>query len=210
MHYSCMVVIPPGYTGDVNEYVERAMAPYDEQLEVEEYVEEDGTTYMHNPQSFWDWYQIGGRWTGHFARDEYDPELDRRNWEPCNICQGTGMRTDKLGNDARKRDPSYTCNACSGSAERGLPVGWRIKWPTEWVNDVGNIRRLGDVREYVEGEGRPYYLVHEGVSRSEVHNPDWDSSSGDYSDYLIATTDVEDVIKKLSDDCTLVVIDCHC
>jgi hypothetical protein len=36
--------------------VEKMMAPYKEA---------DGET--ENPKSFWDWYEIGGRWNGHFG-----------------------------------------------------------------------------------------------------------------------------------------------
>lgn len=64
MHFFTLVVMPPGsnHDHDVEAYVDRAMAPFSEHLEVEE-VTEDGETYWTNPDSFWDWYQIGGRWT---------------------------------------------------------------------------------------------------------------------------------------------------
>lgn len=51
------------------------------------------TTY--NPNSKWDWWQVGGRWTGFFTEgdeDPYDPALDPRNYEPCPICDQTGKR----------------------------------------------------------------------------------------------------------------------
>lgn len=55
MHY-CLCVIHPDGT-DVAEYLQ----PFDENLEVQKYVE-DGEEYWENPNSKWDWYQIGGRW----------------------------------------------------------------------------------------------------------------------------------------------------
>lgn len=39
----------------------------------------------YNPKSKWDWYVIGGRWTGMLAED-YDPDLDPRNFGPCAFC----------------------------------------------------------------------------------------------------------------------------
>jgi hypothetical protein len=51
------------------------------------------TTY--NPNSRWDWWQIGGRWTGTFA-DGYNPSEDPNNIEVCSLCEGTGQRTDAI------------------------------------------------------------------------------------------------------------------
>ncbi len=99
------------------------------------------TTY--NPASHWDWYVIGGRWTG--ALTGYDPHDDPRNMEPCDLCHGTGTRSWSPEDEARKvavlpgevADPPITetkliqCNGCEGK-------GSRLKWPSEWP-DVGNV-----------------------------------------------------------------------
>ena len=45
-------------------------------------------TYQYNPDSHWDSWRIGGRWTGVLA--DYDPEVDPRNLEICRSCAGTG------------------------------------------------------------------------------------------------------------------------
>lgn len=50
------------YIGD-RDKLEQQMAPYDEQLEVVE-VTDDGEPYKWNPQGKWDYYRIGGRWSG--------------------------------------------------------------------------------------------------------------------------------------------------
>lgn len=55
MHY-CLCVIHPDGTS-VADYLQ----PFDENLEVQKYVE-DGEEYWENPDAKWDWYQIGGRW----------------------------------------------------------------------------------------------------------------------------------------------------
>lgn len=217
MHFSVIVVIPPGYTGEIGDFVDKAMEPYNENAYETTWVPDDDMDeggYWTNDRSFWDWYQIGGRWAGHFARDSYDPHKDPRNWERCDICEGSGQR-GLPGSRFEHEGPSVLdgepfCNSCTPSFKDTQRTGWRVKWPTEWVSDTGNVARLGDVREYVEGEGRPYYLVHEGVSKAERVNPDWNGKWGEEgNDYFIPTGEVEEALKKLSDDCTLVIVDCH-
>lgn len=61
MHFLAFVIIPAD--GDPAQHVERLLAPYCERSD--------------EADSFWDWYQIGGRWTGHLA--DYDPEADPAN-----------------------------------------------------------------------------------------------------------------------------------
>ena len=77
---------------------------------------EHGTTY--NPKSKWDWWVIGGRWPDYFNYGNYDPYKDPDNLETCWLCNGTGKRNDKLGQEMRAKDPAYTCNGCSGSGKR--------------------------------------------------------------------------------------------
>jgi hypothetical protein len=54
-------------------------------------------TSTYNPKAKWDWYQIGGRWTG--VLDNYNPEKDPKNQEPCPYCKTTGIRTDLASKD---------------------------------------------------------------------------------------------------------------
>jgi hypothetical protein len=94
--------------------------------------------------SRWDWYQVGGRYTGTF--DGYDPETDPANIVSCEICQGTGLRNDQLGRDHRLLNPEYTCNGCDGA-------GQRVEWPTQWVEHAGDITTRANATELV-GEDR--------------------------------------------------------
>jgi hypothetical protein len=191
MHFFTLIVLPPCYKGSIPDAVDTLMAPYGEELEVEQYTE-DGETYWHNPNGFWDWYQIGGRWTGHL--DGYNPEEDPANRHPCGYCNATGARIWP--------DGTRPCNVCGGT-------GTATDWPTDWAKHPGDIARLGDVRERLK-ESPPYHIVGcEVLAHSEVRNPDWDSKSNDYSNYLLPTTDVLDTLEGLSDDCTVVVVDCH-
>jgi hypothetical protein len=56
-HYLVGVVV-----NDISE-VDDILAPYDEELEVEPYTDDDGETTTYNPNSKWDWYSIGGRFS---------------------------------------------------------------------------------------------------------------------------------------------------
>jgi hypothetical protein len=111
----------------------------------------DGTgSYLttENPQGYWDWWSIGGRWTGRLSG--YDPETDPTNSEVCFICAGTGRRDDAIGNQARLADPAYKCNGCDGS-------GVAVKWPTSWADHDGDI--VPALAVDIEKVGTPYALV---------------------------------------------------
>lgn len=44
--------------------IDDIMRPYDESLEIQKIVEEDGYEYWTNPNAKWDWFEVGGRWSG--------------------------------------------------------------------------------------------------------------------------------------------------
>ena len=108
-----------------------------------------GKYFTHsNPDSQWDWYQIGGRWGGDFIK--YNPEEHEENFILCQICNGTGLRNDELGKEARENDPSYTCNGCQGT-------GKQLKWNNEWnIPEEGNIM---DLEGLIAQEYIPFALV---------------------------------------------------
>lgn len=77
-------------------------------------IERDGRFYDRtNPNKKWDWWQIGGRYTGKFVPN-YDPETDKANQEVCWLCRGTGKRPDMV--------VANGCNGCSGS---GIATKWK-------------------------------------------------------------------------------------
>lgn len=128
MHYSNLVIIKKfdELSGNLENEVEKAMGPN----------EENG--------GFWDWYQIGGRWSG--TLDGFDPATDPANVESCTVCGGTGFRNDAMGVSARAEAPTYTCNGCGtydsetmtwGHKKEG--PGKRVKWPTSWAQRKGDI-----------------------------------------------------------------------
>lgn len=103
--------------------------------------------YWHNPNGHWDFYQIGGRWSG--ALDGYDPHEDPRNVTVCELCNGTGLRTDQVAVEHRKRDPNYKCNGCAGR-------GKHVRWPTQWRPHQGDVQQPAAV---VAKGFIPYTLV---------------------------------------------------
>jgi len=136
MHYHAEIWVPEGQ--NIGEAVAAAMAPFDENVDYE--------------TGFWDWYQIGGRYTGRHDA-EYDPESDPANIEECKQCGGTGFRSDNLGKDARKANPTYTCNGCGTRDENGVwghgphGPGKSVKSPTSWARydgDVMPVEKLED------------------------------------------------------------------
>ncbi len=101
------------------------------------------STSTYNPKSKWDWFQIGGRWTG-LLDPSYDPAKDPRNQKPCDLCNGTGLRNDEVGQKQRALDPTYGCNGCKG--------GVMQKWPTCWAPapEGGNIAPISTILKHLD------------------------------------------------------------
>jgi hypothetical protein len=139
-HASLIVALSPAdiaTCGGIEAAIAHQMAPFDE----------NGEWFAEG--SRWDWWQVGGRWSGFFLPN-YDPEKDPANIETCDTCGGTGLRHDSIGLAAREQDPTYTCNGCQGK-------GKKVKWPTEWQTR-GNVALRAGLDEDVFREGhRPKY-----------------------------------------------------
>lgn len=124
MHYANLVIVKRKGEGvdaelfDLETAVAEVMGPHEEQ------------------GGFWDWYEIGGRWTG--TLDGYEPDKDPANQEPCNLCNATGKRTDAVG----QANPALLekCNGCDGT-------GIRTKWPTSWKRHDGDVMPVAQLTE---------------------------------------------------------------
>lgn len=103
-HFTVTVALAADVT-DVNAALEAALAPFDENAEVEE-VEEGGETYWHNPNAKWDWWTIGGRWRGRFLIQE-DADVG-------DLIDGESSWT----NDGEPHDPAK----CDGGRIRALDL----------------------------------------------------------------------------------------
>jgi hypothetical protein len=148
-----------------------------------------------NPKARWDWFQVGGRWTGTFTG--YDPEKDGSNTETCFLCRGTGLRDDAIGTQMRLEDPGYKCNGCQGT-------GKAVKWPTGWRKYDGDVMPVS----MLPGDFVPYALVtpdgewHEratmgwwGCSSGIMRPEEWRKRAGG----LLAA----------NRECWAVAVDCH-
>ena len=141
---------------------------------------EDGE---YNDSGFWDWYQIGGHWTGFLSAGDYDPTKDRRNMERCWLCGGSGRRE-------WQGELADFCNACDST-------GIAIKHASQWVTYPGDVVK----RSHVTDETRPYTLVTGGRAfhKSTWNGEDFDDTSGE----------LDAAFASLSPEATLVVVDYH-
>ena len=118
-----------------------------------------------NPQGHWDYWTIGGRWTGQL--DGHDPTKDPENIETCHLCSGTGDRpgwvnytidgkpTTEPANRpltveqlqelhierAFKDDWARQCNGCNGC--KGL--GKHARWPSHFKKHPGDIQMVSSL-----------------------------------------------------------------
>lgn len=172
MHYFALVEIAPD-AEDVKAATEEAMRPYSK----------------HNPDSsdaLWDWWVIGGRWTG--ALDGYEPQSDRRNMQVCRLCHGSGRRDDDVARELRLRHPDYGCNGCAST-------GIEVKHPTEWVFHEGDVSTRAQITR------SPYTLVAGGRA---VHRETWDGVT-----FVDTSADLDAAWSELSPEARLVVVDYH-
>ena len=150
-----------------------------------------------NPNSKWDWYQIGGRWNGSLKKG-YEPENDPDNMETCNLCKGTGKRDDSIGRQAREDNPEYTCNGCDGK-------GIKAKWPTEWADKGGNIEPVASIPD----DFFPYSILTPDGEWMQKGDMGWwgisknDKGDGEWENIC------KETFKKYSDGYLAVVVDCH-
>ena len=120
-HFATLVLINSRHANEPEKAVTKLLAPYNENEDVE------------NPR--WDWWQIGGRWTG--ALDGYDPETDPLNRKVCTLCKGTGKRTDMV-----VAMVANGCNGCNGTGVETL-------WPTSWARHAGDLRPVSFVLDRI-------------------------------------------------------------
>jgi len=134
--------------------------------------------YWHNPNAKWDWYVVGGRWSG--VLDTYDPKSEPLNWKICSICHGTG---DRPGWVTYKIDPQKPgeklrvfvddwakkcdgCNACQG---RGVV----LKHSGFFVSHGGDALLMGEIdwkalaQEQLELKMALYHDYHTAWKKAE-------------------------------------------
>lgn len=181
-HFSVLVLVAEN-ADDVEEKVAELLEPYNENGE------------WNREGSRWDWWVIGGRWTG--ALDGYDPEKDPANVETCNLCAGTGMRNDEIGRKHRAQNPEYTCNGCDGE-------GKRVKWPTQWKRHQGDMVPATKV----PSEFTPFALVTPDGAWRESGHMGWFGVSSDNREQDEWAKTVRAILGEWPNT-TAVIVDCH-
>lgn len=116
----------------------------------------------------WDFYQIGGRWTGILVdKETYDPMTDPCNKRPCTCVGGDKLsanpdcshqqNVEMLIIDLFRSalfEPQETedgetppkCQKCSGT-------GVVQKWPIEWARYEGDITTVGAILARLKSDG---------------------------------------------------------
>ena len=134
MHYHAEVLIRR--PDNIEEQVSHIMTPYQE-----DHDEDEGSV-----AGFWDWWQIGGRYTGEHDPD-YDATIDPSHIKVCSICGGTGDRPDWVyyEDGVRKFKDSWaeTCNGCNSCQGTGKTT----TWPTEWKPHEKDILSVSKIPE---------------------------------------------------------------
>lgn len=145
----------------------------------------------YNPNSQWDWYQVGGRWTGVYSG--YEPEKDPKNIETCFICGGTGVRYDDV--------VQGKCNGCSGK-------GTRVSWPTGWKNHPGDILPVAEIIKVYEEKGPLFAVLTPESEWIESGKMGWWGMVSDEKDEDVWKKQFKTVLEKYKDSVG-VVVDCH-
>lgn len=159
----------------------------------------------------WDWFQVGGRWTGYL--DGYDPDTDPKLQEKCKWCEGTGTTTENVGREfpAYKPNVGQKCYQCKG---KGSSTAWPTQWPTRGT-DLAFAAK--DLTREVDS---PYAFVYDysWISKESFDRGGAaiDSILGRESkqSHFVPTVDYEPAWKKLlakakQNNWWLTVVDCH-
>ena len=94
------------------EEVEKLLAPYSVNIEVEPYLDEDGDETTYNPNSKWDWYEIGGRWDNYLIVDRNNDDVYNKGVEV------KGHPELKKVNGAKIKDIKF--DLINGSREKAI------------------------------------------------------------------------------------------
>jgi hypothetical protein len=138
----------------------------------------------YNPNSRWDWYFIGGRYSGRLD-PSYDIELDPNNTVSCHLCGGTGK------NEAL----NHMCYQCGGT---GTGISWHPVSPPE-----SNIRPVSDLLAL---EGADFISI---VPYAFAVNDEWYEKGGTWLQENPGWRDEVRQLLEKHQDKTAVVCDLH-
>lgn len=174
-----------------------------------DYVEGKGWGYWKNPKAKWDWYLIGGRWTGF-----YDLKLRAKEGQVGTPGLMTPLATVGLVDQARKRDIDWE-KMKARVAERAA-TNW-----DELHKDANEAKALAwlyeikaeDTKEsYVErmckNPGSTFALLKDGMWY-ERGKMGWWCAVSDEKGECDWGSEFEALMDEIPDDAVLTVVDCH-
>lgn len=169
-HFSTVVIVPPDCV-DPKKFAAEVLEPYRER----EWF--DGGK--------WDWWQRGGRWTGFFSNNGYNPQEDERNKRPCSHCAATEKR--------KWPDGERDCNVCNGTAVE-------ILWPTDWAEYAGDYAYIEEM------EKEPFAIVTPDGKWHEKGKMGWFGISTDHDENW--PTMIKTLKQKFAGH-KVMIVDCH-
>jgi hypothetical protein len=119
---------------DLIDYVEKSYGS-------ESGLDENGLYYMssYNPDSKWDWWQIGGRWSGLFS--QIAPRENINNYRACGECNRSGKMNGQ------------ECFVCNGE-------GVILKKADEWEEkNAENVAEIKIVKEIIAQRGNTFFSL---------------------------------------------------
>jgi hypothetical protein len=176
--------------GPDDDRVADLLAPYDE----------NGEWFADG--SRWDWWVVGGRWTGMLDPD-YDPREDPRNTETCFLCEGTGRRPDA---DTFGEEWIVWSNGCNGCMGKGTRLAWAFvpfDGDRKAVPDV-DVSIVGTPLALVTPDGRWHERARSGWFgiKIEDENGEGEKPEKAWEGVVLALLDQHP-------DSTITVVDCH-
>jgi len=173
MHHHLEIVLPPD-TADIEAAIARIMGPFDEDPREPS---EDASDCR-----FWDWYAIGGRWTGEHARADVDP-----------------ARVELFEDELRRRDVTVSAlragkpTLVPKSQRKAVDALWREWFPESSLKQCplfdhakchGDVCRLDQIPEHltcsrliIADAERAVYMLTESAWNGVVYQQtDWDGS----------------------------------
>lgn len=135
MHYHLEIVMPP--TDDVKAAVEQILAPFDESPE---HPDEDGPS----GKEFFDYWDLGGRWSGSKLQAAFPKERLDAFWADINAAKFTvsGLIAGKEEINPSSQIPAVDALWCKHFPESPVKVCPMFK---HYKGDIGDVMRLGDV-----------------------------------------------------------------
>lgn len=178
--------------------------------------DEGNTLSTYNPDSKWDWYEIGGRWSGAFILKPGEKgELGTKSW----TNKDEVIPVNRADQAYKSQIDWDTMNAhAREQAEKDWddimdPNPDTCTYRPEYVAQLKelHLKMYGTKEEYVKRRGiwAPYAYV----DQNEWHAPGemgwWGVSSDETEDRDKYDRDFADYIAALPDDTLLTIVDCH-